>query len=446
MSTPITAPPPASDGVTSRRVLFGHPAGLTILFLSAMWEIFALFGMRAVLVYYLVGQLRFSPQDAVEIYGLSTAAAFFTALLGGLIADRFIGARRAVITGALFMAAGQFLLAAEPLLYPGLALIALGNGLYKPTMLAQVGSLYANEDPRRERGYNIYVIGCNLGAIISPLVCGAIGQAYGWNRSFLVSGTGMILSAAIFYAGRHLLAQPAQATPSAIAGATHDAGPTGSALTALSVAWIAGVFFWAAYGQIGGTVALWAESGVDRALHLGDHPITIPAAWFQSVNPLLIFLLAPCVNWIWARDLSAVGMQRDLRKMMIGAVQLAVCFVILAGAASMGGAQASPVWLLLALVPFTLGEIYLNTIGQALFSRVAPARYVSVFMGIWILTLMLGHAAAGWLGRAWAVLSTPSFFGVIAAIALAGAAILAIARPILFGSGAPVARAIEPSR
>lgn len=432
-----------SASAAASRVLFGHPAGLGVLFLSAMWEIFALFGMRAVLVYYLVDQLRFSPQSAVEVYGLSTAAAFFTALLGGLLADRYIGARRAAIAGALLMAAGQFLLVQPSLLYAGLTLIALGNGLYKPTMLAQVGLLYANEDPRRERAYNIYAVGCNFGAVISPLICGAIGAAYGWNRAFLVSGSGMILSAAIFYFGRHYLA-PSHPVPRVAETTTQNTSAT-APLAVLCVAWVAGVFFWAAYGQIGGTVALWAQDDVDRALRFGAHAVTVPAAWFQSVNPLLIFLLAPCVNWLWARDRSPVGVRRDLRKMTIGAVQLAVCFAIMAAAAAYGGTSVSPVWLLLALVPFTLGEIYLNNIGQALFSRVAPARYVSVFMGIWILTLMLGHAAAGWLGRAWTGLSTQAFFSLVAAIALAGAAILAIARPILFGTGARSARVIEPS-
>lgn len=421
----------------SGRTLFGHPAGLSVLFLSGMWEIFALFGMRAVLVYYLVGQLHFSQQDAVEIYGLSTAAAFFTAILGGALADRYLGARRAAIAGALLMAAGQFLLVLEPMLYAGLAVIALGNGLYKPTMLGQVGSLYAIDDPRRDRAYNIYGIGCNLGAVVSPLVCGAIGQAYGWNRAFLVSGAGMILSAVIFYAGRRYLSQTLPSTSDAKSVAQASTPMRRQAWAVLAVAWIAGVFFWAAYGQIGGTVALWAEDSIDRALQIGSHNFTIPAAWFQSVNPLLIFVLAPCVNWIWARDRTPVGARRDLRKMTIGAAQLAAAFAIIA-VATMDGAPGltSPAWFLLALVPFTLGEIYLNTIGQALFSRVAPAGYVSVFMGIWILTLMLGHAAAGWLGRMWTVLPTDAFFGLIAGIALAGAAILAIARPLLFGTRA----------
>lgn len=432
MHTAQTAPAPAG------RMLFGHPAGLSVLFLSAMWEIFALFGMRAVLVYYLVQQLDFSPRSAVEIYGLSTAAAFFTALIGGALADRYLGARRAAIIGALLMAIGQFLLVIEPMLYAGLAVIALGNGLYKPTMLGQVGSLYATDDPRRDRAYNVYGVGCNLGAIVSPLVCGAIGQAYGWNRAFLVSGAGMILAALIFYAGRRYLAPEntaavrAQSTDAA--GSTSQAGAPARrhALAVLVVAWIAGVFFWTAYGQIGGTVALWAESGIDRGLQLWGRDFVIPAAWFQSVNPLLIFLLAPLVNWRWARDPTPVGARRDLRKMTIGATQLAAAFLVIAAVATSDTSPASPMWLLLALVPFTLGELYLNTIGQALFSRVAPRGYVSVFMGIWILTLMLGHAAAGWLGHLWGTLTTAAFFGLVAGIALAGAAILAITRPFLF--------------
>lgn len=425
----IAHPLPMSYPGRASATLFGHPGALTVLFLAAMWEIFALVGMRAVLVYYLVGQLRFAEADAAQLYGFSTSAAFFTALIGGLIADRYLGAWRAALTGALLMGVGLFLLASEAMLYPGLVVVAFGNGLFKPTMLAQVGLLYGSEDPRRDRAYNIYAIGCNLGATLSPLVCGALGEAYGWRWAFIAAGIGMVVSAATLVAGRSFLpghGAHLQVRPAAKVAAARPARRT---LMLLGIAWTAAVFFWAAYGQIGGTIALWVGTDVDRVVGPGAASFAIPAAWFQSLNPLLIFLLAPLINWLWVRDRTSIGVGRDTRKMAIGAVQLAISFAIFAvaaTAASSGG--ASPLWVVLAIVPFTLGELYLNTIGQAMFSRLAPREFVSVAMGVWILTLMAGYAASGWLGRLWAVLSPATFFAMMAAIALCSALILAIAR------------------
>lgn len=413
------------------RMLLGHPAALTVLFLAAMWEIFALVGMRAVLVYYLVGQLSFSEPSAVQVYGFSTSAGFFTALIGGLIADRYLGAWRAALIGALFMGSGFFLLSVESLLYPGLVVIAIGNGLFKPTMLAQVGLLYATEDPRRDRAYNVYSVGCNLGATVSPLVCGALGAVYGWRYAFIACGIGMAISVAILIAGRKLL--PTQQTVSGDAARSKGLAMEGASLAILGVAWLAAVLFFAAYGQIGGTIALWTQSDVDRVIQVAGSSFSIPAAWFQSLNPLLIFVLVPFVNALWARDRTPVSPVRDLGRMAMGGIHMAACFCILASVAALRGegGGANPLWVVLAIVPFTLGELYLNTTGQSMFSRLAPRGWVSVFIGIWILTLMLGHALAGWLGRVWKVLAPVEFFGLMVLIALAGALVMITARTLL---------------
>jgi proton-dependent oligopeptide transporter, POT family len=399
-----------------------------------MWEIFALFGMRAVLVYYLVSDQRFSEPDAVRIYGLSTAAAYFTALLGGAAADRLLGVRRAALIGALLMALGHFLLASGPFLFAALGVIAIGNGFFRPTMLAHVGMLYGSDDPRRERGYNIYAVGCNLGATIAPLVCGALGAAFGWKWAFVASGVGMLISAATLIAGRSTLAAQEWQAPAASLSAIdeHDRSTRG-VLFVLAMAWLAGAFFWTAYGQIGGAVALWAQHDVDRTLHFGSAEFVIPAAWFQSLNPLLIFMLAPIVNWLWARDRTPVGVNRDTRNMAMGGAMLAGSFVVFATVAAFtaSGAGANPLWVVLAIVPFTLGEFYLDTIGQSMFSRLAPRRLLSVFMGVWMLALMLGHVATGWLGRAWEALQPGAFFGVVAGIALMSTVLLVAGRSVL---------------
>lgn len=431
---PVVVSSAAPAREARHRELFGHPRALATLFLAGMWEIFALFGMRAVLVYYLVSDQRFSEPDAVRIYGLSTAAAYFTALLGGAAADRLLGVRRAALIGALLMALGHFLLASGPFLFAALGVIAIGNGFFRPTMLAHVGMLYGSDDPRRERGYNIYAVGCNLGATIAPLVCGALGAAFGWKWAFVASGIGMLISAATLIAGRSTLAAQEWQVPAASLSAIdeHDRSIRG-VLFALAMAWLAGAFFWTAYGQIGGAVALWAQNDVDRTVHLGSAELVVPAAWFQSLNPLLIFILAPAVNWLWARDSRPVGIDRDTRKMAIGGAMLALSFAVLAAVAglSTSGAAANPLWLVLALVPFTLGEFYLDMVGQSLFSRLAPRRLISVFMGVWMLALMSGHVATAWLGRAWGALEPGAFFGVVAGIALMSAVILVVGRAAL---------------
>jgi proton-dependent oligopeptide transporter, POT family len=171
-----------------------------------MWEVFAIFGMRTALIYYLVKQLGFTQKHAVEVYSLAAAACVLMGLFGSLSADRFLGPRKAVILGAFLMATASFSLISEKFLYANLALMAIGNGFFKSTMVAQVGALYLSEDPRRDRAFVIYKVGCNLGAFIAPLICGTIGAIYGWNWAFAASGIGMLVSIAVFISGRAYLA------------------------------------------------------------------------------------------------------------------------------------------------------------------------------------------------------------------------------------------------
>ena len=158
----------------------GHPSGLTVVILTGLWEVFALAGMRAILIYYLVKQLAYADADAAQVYSLSMGASFMMSLAGALIADRWLGTRRAVVIGALLMSAGLIGLLARQLLYPALALTVLGSGLLKPSLVAMVGRLYEHDDARRDRAFVLYKAGCNAGAIFSPIVCGVLGELYGW--------------------------------------------------------------------------------------------------------------------------------------------------------------------------------------------------------------------------------------------------------------------------
>src|SRR5256885_2020468 len=184
---------------------FGQPRGLTILFLTNMWEQFSYYGMRALLVYYMTSTLLFGQEKASSIYGFYTAFAYFTPIIGGTIADRWLGKRRAVIIGASVMAAGHFMMASQPLFYPALATIALGNGLFLPTLPSQINDLYETGDPRRPWAYNVYYVGVNVGAFLAPLVCGFLGETYGWHYGFSAAGVGMLSGLLIYLYGQSYL-------------------------------------------------------------------------------------------------------------------------------------------------------------------------------------------------------------------------------------------------
>ncbi|HEY6925939.1 MAG TPA: oligopeptide:H+ symporter, partial [Steroidobacteraceae bacterium] len=180
---------------------FGQPKGLTILFLTQMWEQFSYYGMRALLVYYMTRGLLLGQEKASLIYGAYTATAYLTPIFGGLVADRWLGRRRAVIIGATIMAAGHFMMSFDALLYVALATIALGNGLFLPSLPSQIATLYETDDPRRARAYNIYYVGVNLGGFLAPLICGTLGEVYGWHVGFAAAGVGMLIGLLVYVLG-----------------------------------------------------------------------------------------------------------------------------------------------------------------------------------------------------------------------------------------------------
>src|SRR6202046_5442052 len=200
----------------NQQTWFGQPRGLTILFLTEMWEIFSYYGMRALLVYYMTKQLLIGQERASVIYGTYTALAYFTPTFGGVIADRWLGKRRAVVIGGSVMAAGHFMMTFEPWFYAALAMIALGNGLFLPSLPSQIDSLYRPEDPRRGRAYNVYYVGINIGGFLAPLVCGTLGGFYGWHCGVGGAGVGVLAGFMIYLLGVKYLPEPAasrQSTP-----------------------------------------------------------------------------------------------------------------------------------------------------------------------------------------------------------------------------------------
>lgn len=243
---------------------FGHPVGLSILFLTEMWEMFSFFGMRALLVYYMTMHLNINQKFASLIYGTYAAFVYFTPVFGGIVADRWLGKRNAVLIGGATMALGHFMMASESLFYPALATIALGNGLFLPSLASQIEGLYKEGDPRSSNAYNIYYIGINFGAFLAPLVCGTLGETYGWHWGFAAAGVGMLTSLVIYISGHRYLPQESpRASPVSQAGKPVDRAVMQRFGFLIGVAAIV-VIFRGAYEQVGNTIALWAEEGVNR--------------------------------------------------------------------------------------------------------------------------------------------------------------------------------------
>lgn len=404
---------------THQPTWFGHPRGLVFLFLTEMWEKFSFFGMSALLVYYMVKQLGFEQGKASLVYGGYAAAVYLTPIAGAVIADRWLGKRRAVLIGGAVMALGHFLMAWESAFFVAMAVIAIGNGLFLPSLPSQVGQLYAADNPKRESAYSLYYLGVNLGAFLAPLVCGTLGEVYGWHYGFGAAGIGMCLGLVIYCAGiKHLPAD----TPADVAAPADAGGAWRGQIGLLVAVALAVVLFRSAYAQSGNTMALWMDNAVDR--HAGG--FLIPATWFQSLNPLLVFLLTPFLIARWSRQgRRDAGPAPDLRRMALGALGSGIAFAALAGVAVLGG-MTHWLWVVGFFVLFTAAELYILPVGLALFARSAPPGYGARAVAAWFLAAFAGNLLSGVVGTGWAVMSPPLFFLAMAGIAGLSAAGLAV--------------------
>jgi proton-dependent oligopeptide transporter, POT family len=446
------------DAAAGASDLFGHPRALTFLFATEMWERFSYYGMRALLVLYMVkylllpgqaenviglGPLKqmyeamFGPLGvqafSSQIYGLYTGLVYLTPVFGGLLADRVLGQHRTILLGAALMAIGHFIMAFESLFLVALTLLILGNGAFKPNMSAQVGGLYAPGDRRRDRAYSIFYVGINLGAFLAPLVCGTLGEEFGWHYGFTAAGVGMTLALVIYLCAIPTL--PPDELHQAIATGTEHAPLTRSewrGILALLVLFIPTALFWAVYEQQGNTIALWADDHTDRFINLLVWRGEIPVTWFQAFNPFLIFAFTPLLVAWWARQAARGAEPSTVTKMAFGCFGVALANLIMIGAVwEAAGDEASWLWLLGYFVVVTVGELYLSPIGLSLVSKVAPARMVSMLMGLWLATSFTGNLLAGWLGSFWSGMDKGMFFLMMAGIAaFAGAVIFAFNRPV----------------
>lgn len=388
-----------------------------VLFFTELWERFAYYGMRALLILYLIdtttGGLGWSREQASQLYGWYNGLAFLTPVAGGWLADRFLGTNRSLVVGGSLIASGHLTLAlgSEWSFYAGLALIIAGTGFFKPNVYTMVGQLYRERDPRRDAGFTLYYMGINLGALFGPLVCAwvAAHPRLGWRYGFAVAGCSMLIGLMFYlWTRRHRLqgvglppaVRPSPALPRGAGGSGLTAGEKRRIL-ALGIVTIFVVFFWLAFEQVGSSLNVFAaqrtERRVDGWLATLVPEGEIPAAWFQAVNPLFVLLLAPLMAGLWQRMGSKAPSTQA--KMALGLVLLGCAYVVmvLGAAASDQGDRVSPWFLVGFYLIYSLGELCFLPAGFSFVGQAAPARLASVLMGLWFTANFVANVLGGYL-------------------------------------------------
>ncbi|MBD1389823.1 peptide MFS transporter [Neiella sp. HB171785] len=402
----------------TNKTMFGHPAGLFLLFGTELWERFSYYAMRAILVLYLADKshgLGWSEGDALKLYATFTGLVYITPLIGGWLADNFLGQRKAILIGGTLMAAGQFTLAAPhawvpgaevTVFYVGLALLIAGNGMFKPNISTMVGDLYEEGDHRRDGAFTIFYMGINVGAFLSGIVVGSVVAAAGgsWQAGFACAGAGMVLSLIIQLTFARKLLGDIGTVPAATLSKQQQTEERKAPLTKeefdrIKVIFILGVFtiiFWAGFEQAGGLMNIYADRFTDRMVGSFE----VPTTWFQSLNPFFIVICAPIIAMIWTR----MGDKEPTSpvKFGLGLVLLAIGFVFMIGATLQQGGdinvKTSMMWLVGAYFFHTMGELCLSPIGLSMVTKLAPLRLASVLMGVWFGFTGLANYVAGFVG------------------------------------------------
>jgi len=421
---------------------FGHPRGLSTLFFTEMWERFSYYGMRAFLILYMGHVLGFDDRHAGSVYGTYTASAWAAAIVGGIIADRWLGQYKSVLIGGIVIALGHFTLAFHPLpfFYTGLGLIVVGTGLLKPNVSGIVGSLYEPGDARRDAGFSIFYMGINLGAALGPFIAGYLAQRVDWHLGFACAGVGMTLGLVQYVAGRKHL-QPAierlerqrRESRAAARDVTSSAAPSEPTvwgftkvewkrLGAMAVFFVFAAIFWGAYEQAGSTLNLFG----DRYTRTSILGFSFPSSWFLSVQGVFVIVLAPVFAWMWTR----LGKREPSTpaKFAIGLFFTGAAFAFLLIPAfrlqDSPAVRVSPFWLIGCYFIQELGELSISPVGLSVFTKLAPVRIVGFMLGVWFLADSVGNKAAGFAAGFISSAPLPQLFGVVSAVCL-GASVIA---------------------
>ncbi|HHX8269366.1 TPA: peptide MFS transporter [Vibrio diabolicus] len=430
--------------MSNQHQYFGHPRGLFLLFGTELWERFSYYAMRAILVLYLTdttmnGGLGWSTKDALDLYGIYTGLVYITPLIGGYLADNYLGQRRSILLGGALMAIGQFTLAlpADALgigslhsFYLGLGLLITGNGLFKPNISTMVGDLYKEGDNRRDGAFTIFYMGINLGALLAGVVSGSVTTSYGWKAGFVAAGVGMLVSLVM----QMVLAQswlgdigrePAAKRDLNNKNSTTKQPLTKEEVNRLKVILVMSLFtivFWAGFEQAGGLMNIYTQQYTDRMIG----GFEVPAAWFQSLNPFFIITLAPVLAVLWVK----LGKREPTSpvKFAMALFFLAIGFLCMVGAVlEQGGdttVKTSMLWLVGAFFFHTLGELCLSPIGLSLVTKLAPLRLASLMMGAWFGCNAIANYVAGYVGSHVGELGAMAIFSGIAVSATVSGVIL----------------------
>ena len=433
---------------TRQPEFLGHPKGLYMLFFAEMWERFSYYGMRALLIFYLTKHWLFDDGKSNLIYGAYTSLVYITPVLGGYLADRYLGQRRAVLFGGILLMCGHFLMAVEGnggqadpainIFWLALAFIIVGSGFLKANISVMVGQLYSLTDVRRDGAYTIFYMGINVGAAIGTILVGYLGETYGWAYGFGLAGFGMLLGLVVFVLGRKSLRGAGEA-PAPISR-NREITLYGVGIAAVAVIWalvqyqdviqtlliISGLgllgyvvyeafkldphardrifailflialnpVFWGLFEQAGGSLNLYTDRFVDRA--------GVPASIFQSINPIYIILLAPLFAWLWTA-LGKRGLEPSApAKFGLALLQVGAGFLVfVVGANSVGTSAMTPVmFVFLIYLLHTTGELCLSPVGLSAMNRLAPKFMASLIMGAWFYMTAVGNFVAGKIGEA----------------------------------------------
>ena len=443
----------------SGATFLGHPKGLFYLAFTEAWERFSYYGMTALVVLYMVNQLllpghveriagfsgfRAAVESIVgplstqalasQIFGLYSGFVYFTPLLGGMIADRWIGQRNGVVIGALSMSAGHIAMTFDQSFLLALLLLVIGSGFLKGNISAQVGALYPPEDEaRRTRGFIIFSTAINIGAVVGPLLCGLLAQVYGWHFGFGIAAIFMLLGLATYLYGYRYL--PARVERKKFEG-TRLTAAEWRIVFALIAVMIITIFQSTAFYQVFNVNPIWIQQHV--ALDLGGFRIPVP--WFQSINSIFSILCVPVVFWIWRQQALRRREPNDLAKIGAGAwIAAASNLILVAAIFASGGALVYPIWPFLYSAGLGISFLYYWPTLLALVSRAAPAKVNATLMGLAFMSLFISNNLIGWIGGFYEKMTPVQFWTMHAAIAASGGLLV-----VLFGR--PLGRALHPAR
>ncbi|WP_369426409.1 peptide MFS transporter [Pontibacter anaerobius] len=399
--------------------LFGHPKGLMVLFFTEMWERFSYYGMRGILVLFLVstthGGYGWTNEEALELYGTYTMFVYLMSIPGGILADRYLGQKKAVIIGGFTLVAGHFLMAYPPewAFYTALVLIVLGTGLLKPNISTMVGGLYREGDGRRDSGFTIFYMGINLGALLASLIVGYVGEVYGWHYGFSLAGFGMVLGQVVFIWGRKYLHGIGNLTKEeknedkiftkdqpkpAHSGFLGFNRNEWDRIIVILISFIIVLVFWASFEQAGGLMNLYALQYTDRFVFGWE----VPTAWLQGLNAFFILSLGGIVASIWIALAKKGKNPPSIFKMGLGTSILGIGFIFMVFASLQRNSSADGLsslhWLVFAYLFHTIGELALSPVSLSFITKVAPKRIVASMMGLYFAVTGLGNKLASLIG------------------------------------------------